>query len=143
MARIFATPEQLAEWTGDPAPANAVGLLRTASGLISRSTRTAIYATTPAGLPSAPKIAEAFRDAATAQAAFWAANKLDPAGGSLTEMGKGHATSKSIKGASVGYSVTLVEKNNQARTDAVNSLCEEAWTILDNEGLVNQPLIGY
>lgn len=131
----YATPDDMTQWTGGPAPDNAVGLLRFASSLTARATRTATYPTRN-GEPYGP-VVQTLRDATTAQAAFWAANGLDPVGGALGEQGKGHATSKTIKGASVGYSVTLVEKNNQARTDAVDTLCAEAWNILDNAGLIN------
>ncbi len=141
MARTFATPEDLTAWWGKPAPENAAGLLRSASSLVGRYTRAALYRTTAEGLPSDQVVAEAFRDATTSQAAFWASNGIDPSAGSLAEMGKGHAIGKSIKGASVNYSVTLVENSNRARTEAVTALCEEAWLILDQAGLVNgQPV---
>jgi hypothetical protein len=138
---IYATPGDLTSWSGNPAPDNATGLLRSASSLVGRYTRAARYRTTTDGLPSDPPVAEAFRDATTAQAAFWATNGIDPNAGSLAEMSKGHAIGKSIKGASVNYSVTLVENSNKARTQAVTVLCDEAWLILDNAGLVGgQPV---
>lgn len=139
--RTYATADDLAEWWGKAAPDNATGLLRSASSLVGRYTRAAVYATTYEGMPDDPDVAEAFRDATTSQAAFWASNEIDPSAGSLAEVAKGHAIGKSIKGASVNYSVTLVENSNRARTEAVNTLCEEAWLILDNAGLVNgQPV---
>lgn len=136
MSRIYATPENLAEWTGTEAPVNAASLLRHASTLVESATVNAIYPTDVDGYATGDATAVAFLEATAAQAAFWAANGLDPAGGSLAEMGKGHATSKSIKGASVGYSVTLVEANNLARQQALRGLCEEAWSILSNAGLI-------
>lgn len=135
---IYATPDDLAEWWGKPAPDNAVSLLRAASLLVARETRTAVYDVQPSGLPRHADDLAAFRNAVTAQAAFWATNSLDPTAGTLSESGKGNVIGKTIKGASLNYSVTLVENDKKARTAAVHSLCDEAWTILDVAGLVNQ-----
>ena len=138
---IYATPDDLATWWGKPAPDNAVSLLRAASGLVARATRTAVYSTYADGLPSHPDAAAAFRDAVTSQATYWAANNLDPTSGALGESGKGNVIGKSIKGASINYSVTLVENDKKARATAFSGLCDEAWLILDNAGLVNgQPV---
>lgn len=138
---IYATPDDITPWTGEPAPANAVSLLRFASSLVTRSTRSAMYPTHN-GEPYGP-VAQTLRDATTAQAAFWAANKLDPAGGALAEQGKRVATSKSIKGASLSYDSSDAAMIKQARTEAVDNLCAEAWAILDNAGLINTAPMAY
>ena len=138
---IYATPDDLTAWWGKPAPDNAVSLLRAASNLVARETRTAVYATTYEGFPDDPPVAQAFSNAVTAQSAFWASNGIDPTAGRLAEVDKNHVISKQIKGASIGKSVTLVENANKERSAAVTTLCDEAWLILDNAGLVNgQPV---
>lgn len=138
---IYATPADLATWWDKPEPENAVSLLRAASVLVTRETRLARYYTSGAGHPSDPTVAAAFRDAVTAQAAFWATNGINPAAGAIAEMAKDHVIGKQIKGASISKSVTLVENSNRARTQAVTALCDEAWLILDQAGLVGgQPV---
>jgi hypothetical protein len=135
---IYATPDDLAEWWGKPAPDNAVSLLRAASNLVARETRTAFYAVQPSGLPKEPDVVEAFRDAVTSQAAYWASNNLDPTKGAVSEAGSSAVIGKKIKGAEINYSVSLLENNRQARATAFSGLCDEAWTILNVASLVNQ-----
>lgn len=136
MARIYATADDLAEWSGAPAPANAAGLLRYASSLVEGATVNALYATDAEGYPSGTFTADTFRDATTAQAAFWAANGLDPAAGSLPVLGERVATSKSIKGASVSYDAADAAQAKGARIAALETLCGEAYLILSNAGLI-------
>lgn len=134
--RIYATPPDLSTWTGKAAPDNAEGLLRFASSLVEDATRTAVYPTAPDGLPRPGAVADAFRDATTAQAAYWAANGLDPAAGPLGEQSRRVATSKSIKGASVGYDAGDAATTKAARVNALETLCWEAGLILANAGLL-------
>ncbi|WP_422389935.1 hypothetical protein [Arthrobacter sp. N1] len=142
--RTYATTEDLTTFlAGKPVPADAEGLLRVGSMLVARETRTAYYSVDAAGYPLRTDTREAFRDAVTAQAAFWAANNLDPTAGALKEVSSNHTISKSIKGASIGKSVTLVENSNRERSLALNRLCEEARTILEMAGLLNNPPAGY
>lgn len=114
-----------------------MSLLRAASSLVEDAALLTHYPTDMAGLPTKPEHVLAFMEATCTQVAYWAANDIDPAGGNLAEIGKGHATSKTIKGASVSYSVTLVEANNLARAAAVSTLGEAAWSILRNAGLIS------
>lgn len=72
MARVYATPADLADWLGQPAPDDAERLLARASRLLdNRLLLTAVYPTTPDGYPSDPQHAEALRDACCALAAWW------------------------------------------------------------------------
>lgn len=135
---IYATPADLAEWSGRPAPDNAAALLRIASMLVTRKTRSAVYDVQPSGLPKEPDVTAAFRDAVTAQAAYWAVNGIDPERGILGETGQGHVIGKSIGGASLNYSAELVKANWGARGEAVQELSHEAFLILDEANLVNQ-----
>lgn len=136
MARIYATPADLAEWSGKDAPENAAGLLRYASHLVEQATFTAFYQVKPDGTPWYGPVADAFRDATTAQAAYWAANGLDPAAGALGEQSARVATSKTIKGASLGYDAADAAKTKEARVQALESLCWESGVILQNAGLL-------
>lgn len=135
---IYATADDLAEWSGKPAPDNAAALLRVASMLVSRKTRTAVYDVQPSGLPREPDILAAFRDAVTAQAHYWALNGIRPEAGVLGETGKNHVIGKSIGGAQLNYSADLVKANWGARGEALTELSDEAFLILDQANLVNQ-----
>lgn len=131
--RIYATSEDLSEWTSSAAPSNAVQLLRSASALIESSTKLARYRTTPAGLPVDEPIATAFTQAVCAQAAFWATHKVDP---SLGTAGIATAVaSKSLGGASVSYLVD--SKTASAKAQELLSLCPDAYFVLEQAGLLH------
>lgn len=135
--RIYATTEELTAWLAPtPAPANAVGLLRSASGLIRSETKTAIYATDTLGYPSDVTTRAAFKDATCAQAKFWADHKIDP---SLGAAGVAPlAASKSIGGASIQYSTYV--STAEARANAAGVLGPDAWYILNDAGLLGNPV---
>ncbi|MGC5398080.1 hypothetical protein ACPXCP_20390 [Streptomyces sp. DT20] len=67
---MYATPEQLAEQTGQPAPADAERLLRRASEDVDDALRTAIYDTDSAGMPTEPAIVDALAAATVAQVEY-------------------------------------------------------------------------
>jgi len=136
--RIYATEQDLMEWTGKELPANAAGLLRAASRLVTRATQLSIYYTDTDGVPVHPQERQAFRDATTAQAAFWDANDLDPVAGALSEQTGKVATSKSIKGATVSYDAGDAAAAKAARAAALSELCPAAWDILAEHGLVTE-----
>lgn len=132
--RIYATDTDLSVWlTPEPAPENATGLLRSASGLIRSETKTAVYATDADGYPSDPSIRDAFRSAACAQAKFWADHGINP---SLGAAGVAPlAASKSIGGASIQYSTYV--STAEARANAAGTLGPDAWYILADAGLLS------
>lgn len=142
MALTYATSADLAAWTTQTAPANAVTLLRRASALVRKHTAVLFYATDVNGLPTDAVTLQAFKDATCAQAGFWAANNLDPAGGGLTQTGV--LTNKRIGSASLSYDVAGAGSvaAYQARIDATSELCEEAVDILQQAGLnLTQPWV--
>lgn len=134
--RVYATTADLAEWTGTTAPNNAESLLRSASLLVESATETAFYATDADGYPTKASVSTAFKDATTAQAAHWSANGLDPAAGAVKVTSEGAPTQKTIDGASVTYSVSLVEAGREARVAALSTLSPDAHRILDAESLL-------
>lgn len=136
--RIYATTEDLTNWiTPATAPDNAASLLRSASTLIENRTVNAIYDTDADGYPESNSVRVIFRDATCAQAHYWAVNDLDPAAGPTAEFGKRQAISKNISGASIGYSVSLIETGTQSRVAALTGLAPETYSILNNVGLLN------
>ncbi|MDT0432803.1 hypothetical protein [Streptomyces salyersiae] len=68
--RVYATPEQLSEWTGEAAPADADRLLTRASEDVEDAARTAIYDTDDTGMPTDPDVIAAFADATCAQVEY-------------------------------------------------------------------------
>jgi len=96
----LATPQDLATWTENTAPANATALLRSATTLVLDATETAYYAVdTATGLATDPIIITALKEATCIQAATWAAIGYNPlTGGIITATVKG---SKKIGSASV------------------------------------------
>lgn len=131
--KVYATEADLSAWMSPAAlPANAGALLRTASGLVRAETKRAVYATDTAGYPTNTAIRAAFRDATTAQAAFWAVSKIDPTLGAagVTPL----PVSKSIGGASISYS--LYASTAEARANAAGALAPDAFFILEDAGLL-------
>lgn len=80
MARVYATPEQLAAWTGQPAPPDADRLLARASEDVDDALLTAVYVTDAAGMPTDPAIRQALADAACAQVEYQQATGDDGTG---------------------------------------------------------------
>lgn len=66
MSRVYATPEQLTAWTGQPAPADAERLLTRASEDVDSALLAAVYATDSAGMPTDPEVTQALSDAVCA-----------------------------------------------------------------------------
>jgi hypothetical protein len=134
---VYATSAELAIWTGASAPSNAVALLRTASILVRRATRSAVYSTGSDGAPDDDDLADVFSDATCAHAAAMAAAVVDPlAAGTETVV-----ASSSIGSASVS---TLASPGAEAaRLSLSTTLCPEATAILDDAGLIGQaPYVG-
>lgn len=131
--RIYATPEELTEWLSPAtAPADAAGLLRSASHLVRSETKRARYATDDEGYPTDTKLRTAFREATCAQAAYWSASQIDPALGAAGV--KPLAASKSIGGASIAYSVYAATA--EARANSAGALGPDAFYILEDAGLL-------
>lgn len=116
--RVYATPSDLATFTGEAAPANAIALLARATRLVEGLTTTALYAVDEDGLPEDLDISEAFRDAVCAQAA-WFDETGDVSGagarfnslslGSFSASGGGTGAATNTSAAQSRYSPEAVE----------------------------------
>ncbi|MEU6441351.1 hypothetical protein [Streptomyces sp. NPDC047046] len=80
MRRVYATPEQLAAWTGEAAPADAERLLARASEDVDDALLSALYATDAEGLPTDPAVVAALADATCAQVEYQLATGDDGTG---------------------------------------------------------------
>lgn len=80
MGRVYATPEQLTAWTGQPAPAGADRLLARASEDVDDALLTAVYDTDTAGIPTDPNVVAALADAVCAQVEYQQATGDDGTG---------------------------------------------------------------
>lgn len=129
---VYATPEDLTGAPWNVAADNAHRLLRAASALVRTATRSARYATTADGLPTAPDVVEAFRDATCAQAAAWHAAGIDPT--TPASASSRVAQSKSIGSASITYADAA--QVAAARHGERDALAPEVALILDAAGLL-------
>lgn len=136
--RLYATESDLTDWLAPTSlPADAAGLLRSASGLVRTETKTAQYATDADGYPTDTALRTAFREAVCAQAKFWSDHKINP---SLGAAGVAPlAASKSIGGASIQYSTYV--STAEARANAAGVLGPDAWYILSDAGLLGGQVV--
>ncbi|MGW2130454.1 hypothetical protein [Streptomyces coelicoflavus] len=81
MGRVYATPEQLTAWIGQPAPADAERQLARASEDVDSALLTALYETDAAGMPTDPTVVQALADATCAQVEYWQESGDDGTGG--------------------------------------------------------------
>ncbi|MGW7514786.1 hypothetical protein ACWGJ2_04260 [Streptomyces sp. NPDC054796] len=80
MPRIYATPEQLTAWTGDPAPPDAERLLARASEDVDDALLAAVYASDATGMPTHSDTRQALADAVCAQVEYQQATGDDGTG---------------------------------------------------------------
>lgn len=125
--RVYATEDDLTEWATEPID-HATALLRAASALIDDATLTAVYDVQADGMPDDPDTRDAFRDAACAQAATWAALGIDPRLGPAGATGKHTVTGKTLGKASLTYSAS--ERSGDDLATAVTTLTPQAVSIL-------------
>ena len=129
----LAQPSDLAAWTQQPAPDNAVVLLRSASAVILEATVAAYYdVDASTGLATDTQIKTAMQNATCAQAAAWAALGYDPLTGGVVTPSV--ASSKKIGTASIVYADG--QDAASARTAAINGLVPEAVRILRANNLL-------
>lgn len=109
MPRVYATPEQLADATGQPAPADAVRLLTRASEDVEDALRTAVYDTDATGMPTDPDVRDALAAATCAQAEYVAAQGGDDTGaaGQWGAVSIGPVSMSDRKGGPVGSDVDI------------------------------------
>ena len=128
---VHATPEDLDVWTGEVPPANAAGLLRSASLLVDRTIITATYVVDGDGRATDSTILGALRDATCAQAAAWAAAGIDPAAGVPGAM-------RQVRRKSLGSGTVEYEPGaSQAAVEALGGLTPDAVQILAHAGLMS------
>lgn len=123
---VFATSADVEKWTGMPAVEGADRLIKKASGMVQQAVRRARFDVEPSGLPADPDVADALRDAVCAQVEYWDGAEVTKADTTARISNTG------LDGASMGFD-TATAAATAAHT--ADSLCDEAWTILDNEGL--------
>jgi hypothetical protein len=132
--RTYATPADLVLWMENGEnPSNAKSLLRSASLLVEKATKRAIYRVDSEGLPSDEPVRVAFRDAVTAQVEFWADLGVNPTAGTA-----GTALvvlAKSLPGASATYGAD--KKVLEAQANAAETLGPVAHNILSAAGLLS------
>ncbi|MGW4850148.1 hypothetical protein ACWEPZ_02805 [Streptomyces sp. NPDC004288] len=122
MARVYATPQQYEQYTGQtPAPAGTEALLRQASRMLDRLVlRSSLYDADPTGMPTNAVVAAAFADATCAQAAWWD-QVGDPSGADAVGWG-----SVGIGSVQLGRSVTAVSGEDAP----ARQLAPEVWDAL-------------
>lgn len=138
----YATPEDLTEWLGSPAPDNATPLLRKASALVADATRGAVYQTTPEGLPTLPAHATALRDATCSQAEAWIDAGIFAPGPAAAATRPQKVSSKSLGGASVTYAQDGSTDAAWSRLAGGEFLTGAAIQILDQAGLLSNNVQG-
>ncbi|GAA1327589.1 hypothetical protein GCM10009592_14620 [Brachybacterium rhamnosum] len=124
--RVYATQEDLAEWSSVPIPDTVDRMLEAASRLIERATITAVYPTDPDGYPVDGDTRDGFRMATCAQVAAWVELGVNPILGAAGVTAKPTLTGKSIGGASLSYSPGATSDV----TATIGGLTEQAAAIL-------------
>src|SRR5690625_3858579 len=118
------------EWTGKELPANAAGLLRAASRLVTRATQLSISYTDTDGVPVHPQGHQPLRVATHVQAAFRDAHDQGPDAGALSEQSCKVPTPTPSEGASLSYDAGDAAAAKAARAAALSELRPAAWDIL-------------
>lgn len=143
---IYATADDLTDgatpWLS-VAPTNAGSLLRSASLIVSRETKSAFYDTDSDGYATDTVTREAFRQATCAQVAGWVTLGIDPMNLGLD--GAAPVRSKSIDGASKTYDTSAASSAAAlaTRQGAAADLNDQAAEILREAGLLTTRVWGY
>ena len=126
MVLVYATPDDLAAWTGTQAPTNALQLLRSASLAVREATELCYYPVDGNNMPTDATQLQAFNDATCCQAAALAALEVDPtAGGTIVP-----DVESSVKLGSASVSYADADIAAQAKNQAINGLVNDAQRIL-------------
>jgi hypothetical protein len=127
----YADPSDLTPDWLSAVPSNAAQLIRAASQLVLEETALAQYDTDDDGLPTDPKVLEAFHNATCSQAAMWSKAKIDPDAGVVGQ--EPIVVSQTVPGGSVTYSQAQSQAQQQ---DAIEHLWKGARVFLRNAGLL-------
>jgi hypothetical protein len=130
-ARVYATPDDLAAYTGQPAPSDAAAQLTQASRFLDASlfSRSWYYADDTTGLPTEDVVIEAFRDATCAQVTWWQA-----LGDSTGAFGAGYS-SVSIGGVSLARTGKAGAVAPDGSESAARQIAPQVWDILQDPTL--------
>lgn len=129
--RVYATPADLAAYTGEAAPTNATTLLAKAARFLdSKVFRMCWFTADADGLPVDSLVRQAFTDAVCAQAAWW-----DELGDSTGATGAGW-NNVSIGSVSLGRSTTTVS----AEASPARQVAPEVWDVLRSPDLTTDRL---
>ncbi|MFE4328729.1 hypothetical protein ACFRQM_04520 [Streptomyces sp. NPDC056831] len=120
MPGVYATSEQLAEYTGQPAPADAARLLTRASEDVDSALLTAVYRTDADGMPTDPAIVAALAAATCAQVEYVTAQGGDDTGaaGQWDSVSIGPVSMSGRRGGPVGSAVDIGPRALRALTRA-------------------------
>lgn len=130
---LYATPADLAAWSGQPTPDNAARLLREASIRVRAATMRDLYDTAPSGLPALDDLSGAMRDATCAQAEAWSVAGVDPTGGVAADQAVVAKTA--LDGAAVEFDAAAI---TAARAELLGpGLTSTALAILRSVGLAS------
>lgn len=130
---IYATEQDLANWTQAANPSNAASLLRAASICVREVTRFCWYAAdSVTNMPTDPTTLQAFKDATCAQVQFWIKNNIDPDAVLAPQQ---TPTTKKIGGAQISYNNVGAGSlaAYEMRVEAATTLCDQAFQILSQE----------
>ena len=134
MALTYATEADVAEQLApEPAPDDVDRLLTVASRWVRHATRTAVYDTTSAGLPSDEDLVEAMRDATVEQVLAWVRTGIRPDEGA-TGAASGVVASKQLRSAQIQYAVYA--ESAKDRVKVATQLAPAAAMILADAGLL-------
>jgi hypothetical protein len=126
VARSYATPDDLAAYTGQPAPDDATALLAKAARFLDANLfRLCAYLVGDTGMPTDDLVAAAFRDAVCAQAAWW--GELGDSTGAAAA-GWGNVQIGSV---TLGRSVTATA----AEDSPARQIAAEVWDVLSSPDL--------
>lgn len=128
--RVYATEQDVQEWSEDTSPV-ATAALRRASSLVEYATRLDRYEVDTDGYPTETAVKNAMQNATCAQVAFWSAAGIDPTAGAVGQTAR--LSSQSVPAGSVSYQGVL---GAAELGTAATSLCDEAYTIIYNAGLM-------
>lgn len=131
MVLVYATPDDLAAWTGTTAPTNATALLRSASLAVREATELCFYAVDDTGLPTNTTQLQAFNDATCCQAAALAELDVNPQSGGVVEAGV--VSSSKLGSASFEYADAAIAA--AAKAAAMQGLVPDALRILRDAGI--------
>lgn len=142
MPLTYATPADLAVWTGSPAPANAESLIRKASGLVADATRGSIYRVDPDDRPTDSKIGLALQEATLSQVEAWLDAGISSPGPAAAASRPQKVASKSLGGASVSYATDAAADAAWSNLAGGAFLTDIALQILDRAGLLSNNVQG-